>query len=466
MLYKSLVRSHFEYGFLCYAADDKLLGVLEKIQNKCMRLVTGAFRTTSIVSLQVECNLPPLAVRLSYLKERFVLKLYSELNNFLLSDLINLATQSIRKPFYLSKGLADFMIFIERFNIHRSICLPCYEGLYQSRYPPMNIYVDNSLSKNENVYEKMASWNDHRFVYTDGAKNESNVSFAIYDSYLKLGVGFKLDEHASIFTVETVAILSALKHIHSHRIHCRKWVIVSDSMSVLQILKSNKINADTNYLIYAIKNIWFELFSISNTLVDFLWTPSHIGVIGNEKVDFLARCISNSTEVVTPPEDSFSVSLPYTDVISLLKQRMCNKWKRHRDFIVQIENKGTWYAALGIKLNTVSWFCKGNSYINRKFYTTICRLRFGHCRLNHHLYRMNIVNSSHCDWCQSQEDQTIDHLFFSCSSFGIQRLVLMDELIRIYGEPGLVPRNIQDLLKKSSTYPALYSFILSTAVDV
>lgn len=237
-------------------------------------------------------------------------------------------------------------------------------------------------------------------------------------------------------------------------------------MSVLQILKCNKINADTNYLIYAIKNIWFELFSISNILVDFLWTPSHIGIIGNEKVDFLARCISNSTEVITPPEDSFSVSLPYTDVISLLKQRMCDKWKRHRDFTVQIENKGTWYAALGIKLNTVSWFCKGNSYINRKFYTTICRLRFSHCRLNHHLYRMNIANSSHCDWCQSQEDQTIDHLFFSCSSFGIQRLVLMDELIRIYGEPGLVPRNIQDLLKKSSTYSSLYSFILSTVVDV
>lgn len=68
----------------------------------------------------------------------------------------------------------------------------------------MNVNTDD-LSRKEQVYEKMTLWNNHRFVYTDGAKNKSNVSFAIYDSYLKLGVGFKLDEQASIFTGESVA---------------------------------------------------------------------------------------------------------------------------------------------------------------------------------------------------------------------------------------------------------------------
>lgn len=72
-----MISSHFEYVFLCYAADNKLMDVIEKIQNKCMRLITGAFRTNPIVSLQVQCNLPPGTIRLAYLKERFILKLYS-----------------------------------------------------------------------------------------------------------------------------------------------------------------------------------------------------------------------------------------------------------------------------------------------------------------------------------------------------------------------------------------------------
>ncbi|KAH9638602.1 hypothetical protein HF086_003847 [Spodoptera exigua] len=62
ILYKSLIRSHFEYGFLCFAADSRLVDKLEKIQNKSMRLITGGFKSTPINSMQVECNLPPFVL--------------------------------------------------------------------------------------------------------------------------------------------------------------------------------------------------------------------------------------------------------------------------------------------------------------------------------------------------------------------------------------------------------------------
>lgn len=69
----------------------------------------------------------------------------------------------------------------------------------------MNVNPSGDLSREGQVYEKISFWNNHRFVYTDGTKNKSNILFAIYDFYLKLGVGFKLDEHACVFTTESVA---------------------------------------------------------------------------------------------------------------------------------------------------------------------------------------------------------------------------------------------------------------------
>lgn len=35
IFYKSIVRSHFEYGFLCYSDNKNVVDKLDKIQNKC-----------------------------------------------------------------------------------------------------------------------------------------------------------------------------------------------------------------------------------------------------------------------------------------------------------------------------------------------------------------------------------------------------------------------------------------------
>lgn len=464
MLYKSLVRSHFEYGFMCFASDHKIIEILEKIQNKCMRVVTGALKTTPIVSLQVECNLPPVAIRIAYLKERFVLKLHAENGNPLLNQLLNSNILYIQKSFYTLQGLSEFTSYLKQINIHKSNDhLPCFDGPYESKFSPINVVIDNNLSRKEQVYEKLASWNEFKFIYTDGSKNESSVSSAVYDPENKMGLGFKITKHASIFTAEAFAILCALKHISRQNKGSCKWVIVSDSMSVLKALQNNKTKSDTNYLIFLIKDLWFELYLKKKFVVEFMWTPSHIGVSGNENVDFLARSISDSPQSV---DVSFDVLLPYTDAIAILKQRMYIQWKKHWDHVVQQENKGCWYAALHVNLQSKPWFCKGNIYRKTNFYSIICRLRFGHCRLNHHLYRMKIVSDPLCQLCQSNEDQTIDHIIFYCSSFGIQRLVLMDELIRIYGEPHLVPRSVPELLKNHSVYEPLYNFIVSTVKEI
>lgn len=59
-----------------------------------------------------------------------------------------------------------------------------------------------------------------------------------------------------IFTEETLAILVGLDHIQQQSYD--KWVIVSDSMSVLKGLSNPRHNAKSNYIIHHKRERYFE----------------------------------------------------------------------------------------------------------------------------------------------------------------------------------------------------------------
>lgn len=110
----------------------------------------------------------------------------------------------------LSKQLQILEFLLEDLiSIGVIVCFAMRTCMRTGRYLPNNINIDDDLSTKEQVCEKTTFWDDHRFTYR--AKNKLKVSFAIYDPYVKLGVGFKFHEHGSIFTAES-AILSSLLH--------------------------------------------------------------------------------------------------------------------------------------------------------------------------------------------------------------------------------------------------------------
>lgn len=57
--------------FLYRTASDSLLSCLEVLQNSCMRLILGARRTSTILSLQAEIHLSPLSLRRQFLAASF-----------------------------------------------------------------------------------------------------------------------------------------------------------------------------------------------------------------------------------------------------------------------------------------------------------------------------------------------------------------------------------------------------------
>lgn len=59
-----LIRSVIDYGCVAYRSASKtLLGKLDVIQAQALRICSGAFKTTSVPSLQVEMGEMPLELR-------------------------------------------------------------------------------------------------------------------------------------------------------------------------------------------------------------------------------------------------------------------------------------------------------------------------------------------------------------------------------------------------------------------
>ncbi|KAJ8728956.1 hypothetical protein PYW07_006652 [Mythimna separata] len=199
-----------------------------------------------------------------------------------------------------------------------------------------------------------------------------------------------------------MAISAALDFISEENSGIISWLIVTDSMSVLMALDNNKLDASTNYIIYRIKEKYFTLQS-RDFDIKFLWTPSHIGVSGNENADTLARAIVDVRNA-----EIKSVAIPCSDLLPKIKEDNIRRWLEDWQETLQI--KGTWYAKINTAIGSAPWFTKAQFHRSKLFYSLLCRLRFGHGRFNAHLARMKIIASPKCIDYNLDKDQTLNHI--------------------------------------------------------
>ena len=122
-----------------------------------------------------------------------------------------------------------------------------------------------------------------------------------------------LPNESSIFTAEARAIDLALNIISKSK-H-KKFIKFSDSLSVLQSLRNKKFQNP-----FIIK-LLSRLDSISNRKeIIICWTPSHIGVRGNERANSTAKPALDLT-----PDESRN---PYTDLKPTINKFLHTKWQQ------------------------------------------------------------------------------------------------------------------------------------------
>ncbi|KAL1447432.1 hypothetical protein WDU94_005533 [Cyamophila willieti] len=396
MIYKSLIRSKLDYGSLVYnSATSRTLQILNPVQNLCLRLATGAFRSTPIKSLEAETGEPSLDIRRKMLTRNYIVKVLSidKHPNY----------YKICNPSYVLKyELSDFKptIGIQKQILDPSIPFGSIMKCHYQDEPWLNKFpmCDISLSyfKKESVsgqffkIEFNKKMNDgfqnHTKVYTDGSKDENGVGCAFTIPDRNIVKKYSLNKDASIFHAELYAILQSLIMIID--MSMEKAIIITDSLSCLQALVQL---GHPNPLVQKIQS----LFTSYQAEIKFFWCPSHVGIAGNESADKLAKEAINMNNIAHS-------ELFVDEIKVIIKKSLFEDWNHSWFNTSPHDNK-----LRAIKNSVSKW--KTSFQKSRLDEVCLMRLRVGHCNFTH-VYLFKKEDKPMC----CNEPVTVEHILMKC----------------------------------------------------
>jgi len=285
IFYKSFIRSKLDYGCVFYgSASHSQLLKLDRLQNKALRFIIGATNSTLICALSSETGISPLEYRRNLLTDRFLARNMTQLNPDLISSIkqitINWRFTPSKLPLLCKRAIT--ILKLQKFTIK----LPTYQfkslqfsQLFKSfkiHKLPLTRNSSSQLIFNQYTHQHFPNSTP---IFSDGSRSDSGVGAAFWipssNCYLRLS----LPPFTSVFHAEQVAIFTAAHYVNrNHTSH--NFLIVSDSLSALESFTSPPSHDNHSLASY------FKLLLLNNERLQFhfLWVPSHVGILDNEKV--------------------------------------------------------------------------------------------------------------------------------------------------------------------------------------
>jgi len=411
-IYRTLIRPKIEYGFeLFLTASKTTLQKLVTLQNTCLRICTGAMKTTATDILYNECGELPLKLRIQSSLAKYSCKIATSNDNPAKEIL-----QDSWQNHYGKYASGQEPIFTQTHQYHQNNNL---EAITVKSEPPWNredIKTDTSLHthlrKEDPPHHQyltalnhIKNYENHLHIYTDASQNTQHLAgaaFYIHEDLYEREI--RLPNQTSVHTAEIYAIKAAVDYIYSDSSrHDINLAIFSDSLSAIEtISKSNLSSYNTNSISMSIIDT-IHLLQENNISTTIIWIPGHVGIRGNEIADKIAK----NSVLRTHPTIDLQTTLQ--DKYHSIDQKIQIEWQNS----YKESKTGHHYKLLHPSVNSsIKYSCK-----NRQQETLITRLRLGKCHLNKYLHEINAHPTGLCQYCNTPE--TVEHYVLNCQHANI-----------------------------------------------
>jgi ribonuclease HI len=405
-LYRALIRSKLDYACFVYgSASGTSLKMLDSVHNEGIRLATGAFRTSPVVSLAVESAEPPLSQRRQQLMLHYATKLAglpdnpayqavygrNEVNGSRERQHFGDLADRLRE---CCAGIAFEMPRIARYGV-MSIppwqvpLLPCNYDMAALRRSstPLPVYQHR-------FHDAIGRMPDYVPIYTDGSKSADAVGYSFV--FGQSTFSGRLPAEFSVFMAELYAIGQAIRQV---RLDSRsKFVIFTDSLSAMQAVSAFD---PRNPMVQAIQER-LPLVTGAGKEVVLCWVPGHVGIAGNERADRAAKEALGAAVVRDLP-------VLDTDLRPLFRGRLQAAWQ---DSWVRLQDN----KLRSVKGGVGEWCTSFRS--NRREEVVIARLRIGHTYLTHNHLLQGLPRPA-CAACG--EPVSVRHILLDCAGYRLAR---------------------------------------------
>lgn len=423
-IYTALIRSKIDYASIAYnSASDSTLNKLQIIQNKALKIVTGSLRFASSNLLAAECATLPL----KFQRELNMMKYWarsSRLNNTLpINDKIY-EDPSFKANHKLKMPYAQAVqTLIKKFKLKGDeIAKPVYpffvdlDPVKTDTNLSAVISKDNDTNSNRKTAQNHINkhYSNHLQIYTDGSKDRENEVaggglVAYKNGEILTKKSLKFDHRVSIFSCELATILVTLKYIlHKSKDKSigNKVAIMTDSLASVNVL--NKCHSKSRpEMVHEIFNVCKQLAN-ANIEITFIWIPSHIGLIGNETADELAKTGAKKGDII-------NIKLSLTEMYSFIKQEIFYDFRENFLFRHFLEKD----------ISYPSFPSKITQYSNNRQ----CDTAYTSFRIKAHYIDFKYRTNPNCKHCGKLED--FNHVFFDCTAYKTHRENFKSSLFKL-----------------------------------